>query len=258
MRAAGILFDKDGTLFDFEATFAPACAAVARELAHGDEELAARLCESVGFDISANRFLPTSVVIAGTAGDIARGVAATLGLTADESLARKIDALFEKHTAGSYQLFEGAEAFIAMLAASGIAVGMATNDAEFNGRAHARMAGIDSHFRFFAGYDSGHGAKPGAGMILAFAREIGALPQEVVMVGDSLHDLHAARAAGAIAVAVTTGLAPRSVLAPHADHVVDSLAEIASLPPIAAALAEAQCRADSPGVAVASMPSTPA
>lgn len=257
MRAAGILFDKDGTLFDFEATFAPACAAVARELARGDEELAGRLCETVGFDLASQRFLPSSVVIAGTAGDIARSVAATLGLDADETLARRIDALFERHTAGSYRLFEGVEGLVAMLAASGLAVGMATNDAEFNGRAHARLAGIDAHFRFFAGYDSGHGAKPGAGMILAFAQAIGAQPEEIVMVGDSLHDMHAARAAGAIAVAVTTGLAPREMLEPHADYVIASLGDLAQLPPVAAVLGD-QCSSASPVRSSASIPSTPA
>ena len=38
LSAIGILFDKDGTLLDFEATFAPACALVVRELAGDDVE----------------------------------------------------------------------------------------------------------------------------------------------------------------------------------------------------------------------------
>lgn len=253
MRAAGILFDKDGTLFDFEATFAPACAAVALELAGGDAALANRLCEAVGFDMARQRFLPSSIVIAGTAGDIGRSIAGTLGLPAGEELARRIDALFEKHTT-DYRLFDDTLAMLERFVAAGLPVGMATNDAEANGRTHARIAGIDSHFRFFAGYDSGHGPKPGPGMILAFAAAIGASPAEIVMVGDSLHDLHAAKAAGAIAVGVTTGLAPRAMLEPHADYVVDSLQALAQLPPIAAVLG-AQF---SETALSASMPSTPA
>jgi len=253
MRAAGILFDKDGTLFDFEATYAPACVAVALELAGGDKVLASRLCDAVGFDFERQRFLTSSIVIAGTASDIGRSIADTLGIQVGEDFARRIDRLFEKHTT-QFRVFDGTLDLLERFAAAGLAVGMATNDAEANGRSHARIAGIDSHFRFFAGYDSGHGAKPGPGMILAFAAAIGASPSEIVMVGDSLHDLHAARAAGAIAVAVTTGLAPRHMLEPHADYVVDSLSGLAAIPPVAAVLG-AQF---SETAVSASMPSTSA
>ena len=48
----------------------------------------------------------------------------------------------------------------------------------------------------------------------------------MALVGDSTHDLHAARAAGAVAIAVLTGPAPRHELEPHADYVVDTIAEL--------------------------------
>jgi phosphoglycolate phosphatase len=41
------------------------------------------------------------------------------------------------------------------------------------------------------------------------------------MVGDSLHDLQAGRAAGLRCVAVLTGIAGRADLAPHAEAVLD-------------------------------------
>ena len=46
------------------------------------------------------------------------------------------------------------------------------------------------------------------------------------MVGDSLHDLSAARAAGMRAVAVLTGVAGREDLAPAADVVLDGVADL--------------------------------
>ena len=58
-------------------------------------------------------------------------------------------------------------------------------------------------------------------------------PTQIAMVGDSRHDLEAARAAGAVAVAVLSGPADRAALAPLADHVVD---DIAALPALFAAL----------------------
>jgi phosphoglycolate phosphatase len=49
----------------------------------------------------------------------------------------------------------------------------------------------------------------------------------VAVVGDSLHDLHMARAAGAgLAVGVLTGPATRTDLEDHADVVMGSIAEL--------------------------------
>ena len=79
---------------------------------------------------------------------------------------------------------------------------------------------------FVAGYDSGHGIKPGPGMISAFARHLDVSPGEIAMVGDTLHDLDAARAAGALAVAVLSGPADRETLAPRADHVLEDISEL--------------------------------
>jgi phosphoglycolate phosphatase len=73
-------------------------------------------------------------------------------------------------------------------------------------------------------------------MVVAFARQLGVAPARVAMVGDSRHDLEAARAAGALAVAVLSGPADRAALAPLADHIVD---DIAALPGLFAELNQA-------------------
>ena len=93
-----------------------------------------------------------------------------------------------------------------------------------------RSLGALERFDFIAGYDSGHGLKPGPGMVLAFAETVGIAPHEVAMIGDSLHDLGAGRSAGAgLVVGVLTGPAVAAELAPHADHVLRSIAELPAL-----------------------------
>ncbi|MEM7090648.1 MAG: HAD-IA family hydrolase, partial [Pseudomonadota bacterium] len=87
-------------------------------------------------------------------------------------------------------------------------------------------AGIREHFDFIAGYDSGHGFKPGPGQLLAFAAHVGVDPSRVAMVGDSLHDLQAGRAAGMVTIGVLTGLAGADVLAPMADVVLPDIGHI--------------------------------
>ena len=64
-------------------------------------------------------------------------------------------------------------------------------------------------------------------MLLAFAAQTGLDPARVLMVGDSLHDLMAGRAAGMRPVAVLTGIALAADLAPLAEVV---LPDIGALP----------------------------
>jgi hypothetical protein len=99
---------------------------------------------------------------------------------------------------------------------------VATNATPAELDAHLDAAGIEL-FDFVAGCDSGHGAKPGPGMCLAFAAHLGCAPGAVVMVGDSLHDLKAGRAAGMRTVGVLTGLARRDDLLPFADAVLPDI-----------------------------------
>ena len=72
-------------------------------------------------------------------------------------------------------------------------------------------------------------------MVTAFARHIGVSPDKVALVGDSVHDLHAARAAGAVAIAVLSGPAQRAALEPFADCVVGTIAELPALLQVAEA-----------------------
>ena len=93
----------------------------------------------------------------------------------------------------------------------------------------AEIMGLVPHLDFIVGHDSGHGRKPDPGMVEAFARHTGLAAHEVALVGDSTHDLHAARAAGAVAIAVLSGPASRAELEPHADHVIASIADLPAL-----------------------------
>ncbi|MGL4280729.1 MAG: HAD family hydrolase, partial [Albidovulum sp.] len=110
--------------------------------------------------------------------------------------------------------------------ARGLKIGLVTNDAELPARLHLDRAQVAEYFDFIAGFDSGHGAKPDPGPLLAFARAEGLDPARVVMVGDSRHDLQSGRAAGMSVVAVLTGVAGRADLAPYADAVLPDIGHL--------------------------------
>lgn len=219
----GLLFDKDGTLFDFRISWGRWAqgflAQIARDPAH-----ARRLGQAIGFDLETGSFAPDSPVIAATAADIAAALVTELPGVSVAELTDRIDA-----SAGQSPMSEAVplRPLLSALRARGLRLGVATNDSEAPARQHLAHHGITDCFDFISGYDSGHGAKPGPGMCLAFARALGLDPARVAMVGDSRHDLEAGRAAGMRVVAVLTGVARREDLAPHADVV---LADIGAIP----------------------------
>lgn len=222
LRADAVLFDKDGTLFDFNATWVAWVEVMLGRWSEGDAGLAERLAQAVGFDRRARAFLPSSVVIAGTPYDVAGAVALVLGVPAEGLVARLNAEAAAAPMAEAVPLVP----LLTGLAAAGLRLGVATNDAEAPARAHLAAAGVEAMFDFIAGSDSGHGGKPAPGMLQAFARAVAVAPDRVVMVGDSTHDLSAGRAAGMQTVGVLTGLAPAEVLAPLADAVLPDIGHL--------------------------------
>ncbi|ALK09672.1 HAD family hydrolase [Blastochloris viridis] len=229
MSIQAVLFDKDGTLVDFDATWGPAGLAIMRDLAGADEHGLARLIEVSDYDVATLRFRATSPVIAGSTGDYGPDWAAAVGRAADGAFFAEMDRLFLVHGLACLKpLGRPARVFDA-IAERAMPMGIATNDTEASARAQMAALDLDRHLAFYSGWDSGHGRKPGPGPVTAFADAIGLAPHQIALVGDSLHDLHAARAAGALAVAVLTGprgTAARAELAPFADVVLTALDEL--------------------------------
>lgn len=223
-RIKGLIFDKDGTLFDFNATWAAWCHGFILGLAEGDPDRAEDLAARLGYDLGTRRFAKTSPLIAGTMEivvEAARGIRPDFG---EAELRRHITV----STSAAPQV-EAAPlaALLDRLRAAGLVLGVATNDSEEPARAHLERAGVLDRFAFIAGYDSGHGAKPTPGMLLAFCAATGIAPADCAMIGDSVHDLTSGRAAGMTTVGVLTGPATEEDLAPHADVV---LSDIGALP----------------------------
>lgn len=78
-------------------------------------------------------------------------------------------------------------------------------------------------------------SKPDPGMILQAMAEVGSRPERTVMIGDSVHDMRMAKAAGVTAIAVSWGFQPPDLLLKAgADSVATSVAELPML--IASAL----------------------
>src|SRR5262245_17661853 len=222
-----VLFDKDGTLIDFRATWLPVYEAIVRRLVDADEQAVDRLLAAGGYDRASGRIDPSSVLAAGTNLEIAAVWAGLIGHGDAAALATQVNRDFMQHALTSLVPVTDLPALFRGLRQRGLRLGVATNDSEAALRAQIERLQIGSLIDFFCGYDSGHGAKPEPGMVEAFARTLDLPVAAIAVVGDSLHDLDMARAAGAgLTVGVLTGASPRETLAPHADHVIASIAEL--------------------------------
>jgi phosphoglycolate phosphatase len=189
----------------------------------------ARVAAAMHYDAETLRFRPTSPLIGGATDEIATIWGEALGRRPDPALVAEIDDLFAAETLRALMPIGDPVAVLDGLRGRGIRLGLATNDSEANARVQLAALGLDAHMDFVAGYDSGHGSKPEPGMILAFASALGVAPCRVALVGDTPHDLHAARAAGAVAIAVLSGPIGRETLEPLADHVLDTIADLPGL-----------------------------
>lgn len=222
-RLAGLLFDKDGTLFDFHASWGNWAASLMLELAGGDSARAEVLGRAVGYDMTERMFLPDSPAVAGTPDDIGKVLLALLPGASPAGLLARMNAL-----AATAAMVPATPLppLLAQLRGRGLRLGLASNDSEASVRGHLSAEGVAGAFDFIAGYDSGYGQKPGPGMALAFAATCRLWPGQIVMVGDSVHDMLAGRAAGMRTVAVLTGLATRDDLAPLADAVLPDIGHL--------------------------------
>jgi len=222
-----ILFDKDGTLVDFDRTWGPAAGAVMARLAGEDREALAALHAFSHYDARQRRFLQTSPLIAGSSRQYGPGWAQALGLAADLDFFREVDRLFAEEGRRYLTPIGDPAGTLRRLHAFGLPLGIATNDGERNARLQAEALGFAEVMSAIYGHDSGYGSKPAPGMVEAFCRLTGLAPSEIALVGDTRHDLDTARAAGARAVLVRCGPGPVDGFAAEADLVVDDIAELA-------------------------------
>ena len=207
----GIVFDKDGTLIDYAATWIPTNHLVARQIAAGDEALAEHLLQVAGHDPRTDRITPGCPLAAGSALDVAL-VWAPLLPTPPAShleLAAAIDAGFHEGGLRYLQPIGDLQHLLSTLLSWGFRLGGATADGIAATHAGLSALHILDLFDFVAAYDSGHGHKPGPGMVLAFCADQGLRPDQVLVIGDNRQDIEMARAAGAgLAVAVRSGTGP--------------------------------------------------
>lgn len=223
----GLLFDKDGTLLDFQASWSRAYRDLCVDLCEGDATRAEAMLVAGGMDPVTGHYGAGSVLAAGNTRDIARFWYPALTGTALDALIVRMDSVFYENGLRYSVPIPGAEDVLRLLSGRGLVMGVATSDGTAAACAALAALKLDRYLPHIFGYDSVPAPKPAPDMVLAFAEATGLPPSAIVVVGDNTHDLEMARSAGAgAAIGVLTGNGTADDLGPLADVVLDSVCDL--------------------------------
>lgn len=204
-RAAirAILFDKDGTLTDFHATWDGWVGDVVADLAEATGACADRVADAIGYDRARGRLRPDGRFVTATNAETLAALAAPTGWSVarlSDWLGRRPDAVHQVPAVRTGPLLAG-------LRDRGLRLGVLTNADRIEAEAHLDALGAWPHLDALVAADDGHGAKPDPAGARAFAAAMDLDPGSVLVVGDGWTDAAAARGAGMPFVAVLTGTA---------------------------------------------------
>ncbi len=142
--------------------------------------------------------------------------------------------IFDKHYANNVaqfsQLYDGTLACLKMLRSKGFKMALATNKAQRYTHILLTHLQIEEYFEVVVGGDTVAQKKPDPMPLLHTARICDVAVQRCIMVGDSRHDIAAAKAAGMKVVAVPYGYNHGEDIANFKpDHIIDSLEKLPAL-----------------------------
>jgi phosphoglycolate phosphatase len=223
----GILFDKDGTLVDFNATWLGVADFMAMDASEGDRWKADRLLAAAGFDFATRKFKPDSIFASGTNLDVVELWFPRLSEEEQLLAVARFNEITSVQGSAMAVPLPGIVDTLAALRGKSYRLGVATNDSTSGAERTLATLGVSQLFDAAYGYDAVSNPKPAPDTIHAFAELTGLEPAAIAMVGDNRHDLEMARAGGCgLAVGVLSGTGTRESLSEIADVILDSVADL--------------------------------
>ena len=215
---SAVALDLDGTLLDTIRDLAASVNALLAELGHPAMPIdAIRTMIGKGMPNLVRRVLARATGVSPEAVDDAE-VKDALGRYQAHYAAR-----LGRETRSFPGMIEGLERLRAM----GFPLAVVTNKAARFVRPHLAQAGIEHYFRVVIGGDLLPTRKPDPGPLLHAAAMLGVRPDHLLMIGDSINDVLAARAAGSPVLVVPYGYNEgEPVRGLDADGIVPSLAAV--------------------------------
>ena len=233
MNTKAIIFDKDGTLIDFDRFWVTitrwALVDLLKELGREDISPDEVLC-AIGVEDGVTDI--TSVFSYGTFAQVGQCIHAyllTRDCVCDEALViDRVQALFHDH------LDKGIIApgcpdvpgLLHRLREMGLTLAVATTDDPVTTGRCLRTLGIEDCFEVVYTDDGVCPSKPDPFIIHDLCRRLSLTPEQVVMVGDSVNDMRFARNGGVRAIGVAKGAKNHATLTRYADAVIPDISHV--------------------------------
>ena len=226
-----VVFDKDGTLLDFEAMWGGWAAELGRRLeAATKRPVAGDVFAAIGFDPVSEHVRPGSPLAIATMGQLEEVVAAVIRRWCPNVAAarRAVEtAWYEPDPVATAVPTADLGRLFGALVASGRRIAVATTDDRAPTEVTLRALDLRRFVSALACGDDGVGVKPDPAMVLAICRALGTEPARTAVVGDTPADLAMGRSAGlGRVVGVLTGVGSREDLEPLADALLESVGEL--------------------------------
>jgi phosphoglycolate phosphatase len=227
LRGDALLFDKDGTLFEFAAMWGPWADRLLEEVLaeSGAAVSPAELGRDIGWDRSARRYDPAGPLAVGSRPDLIGVIAGGLyragvpwhrAKEAVVTAGRRLDTDFD----WTLRPVAGLEALLDRAAEAGLPVAVITADDTAAAQRHLEQAGLEDRVTVVVGDDAVQVGKPDPEPVYIACRTLAVEPGQAVLFGDSAGDVASGRAAG---VGLVVGVAESPAVAAEltgADQVV--------------------------------------
>ena len=137
MKIQGVLFDKDGTLIEVNATWVPIYREILKELCATDDAGAEALMQRAGYDPAKGKFAAGSLLAGGTTRQIAASFWPDLKGEAFEARVHHMDHGYTYLVRDKLTPLMPLEPLLIELRGMGLKLGVATNDSRYRCRAEA-------------------------------------------------------------------------------------------------------------------------
>lgn len=236
----GILFDKDGTLLDFNSIWLPASNYLAEKIIEkycsgSCKAIKEELLQSIG--VENGKAKGNGILAAGTVFDIVRAFTKVLE---SNNLIFIEEEIFELVPKTLNEFIAKSKAHIVptgnltklfnRLKKLNIFIGLATSDTIISTEYCLKELNIFQYFDFLGTSDGKYPSKPSPEILNNFCKTTGLKEEEVAIIGDSIVDMQFARNGNAgMAIGVLTGASSNEELSQLADVVYDSVDDIINL-----------------------------
>ena len=167
-KIKGIIFDKDGTLFDIQRSWSEWAKVFVTKFSNQHNLDTRKLAKAINFDLASDKFVRESIFVHGSVDEVVDAIFQKFPQVTKKKVH---EGLFEGSgdakqvpLTNLHKLFTNLET---------ITLGLVTNDSESNAIKHLEQHNLTQYFDMIIGYDSGYGSKPEPGQLEAFLRKTG-------------------------------------------------------------------------------------